>query len=180
MRVFWKSAPNRDWQALKLFGLILWGLNLPVGSDTPQKKLLHSIRTRRTKSCEVSDPMELSPVGFQTQQNNGRGCVHRLADACSTGPDTWQSPVGDQTPRNKVFLGIKPREQLLNTRYLREFKTEFQHILGCEFGAYIGLIYEKKNQRPQFSYSRSFKQAVLFFRFKEQCLKSCVLPFLLY
>jgi hypothetical protein len=30
--------------------------------------------------------------------------------------------------------------------YLREFKTEFENILGCESGADIGSIHEKKTE----------------------------------
>jgi hypothetical protein len=45
------------------FRLIPRGLNLSVGSDTPQDKILQGIRPRRTRSCGikffgVSDPAE--------------------------------------------------------------------------------------------------------------------------
>ncbi len=56
----------------KLFRLILRGLNLPVGSDTPQNKIMRGIRPRRTRSCQVSDPAEPSLAGYQTLQNNDR------------------------------------------------------------------------------------------------------------
>ncbi len=56
----------------KLFHLILRGLNLSVGSDTPQNKILRGIRPRRTRSCGVSDPAEPNLVGYQTPQNNDR------------------------------------------------------------------------------------------------------------
>ncbi len=43
---------------LKLFCLILQGLNLQVGSDTPQNKILRGIRPCGTRSWGVSDPAE--------------------------------------------------------------------------------------------------------------------------
>ena len=56
----------------KIFCLVLQGLNLPAGSDNPQNKILRGIRPRRTRSCGVSDPTELSLAVYQTPQNNGR------------------------------------------------------------------------------------------------------------
>jgi hypothetical protein len=56
----------------KLFRLVLRGLNLPAGSDTPQNKILRGIRPHGTRPCGVSDPVELSLAGYQTPQNSGR------------------------------------------------------------------------------------------------------------
>jgi hypothetical protein len=68
--IFEKCPFKENGKLLKLFSLILRGLNLPVGSDTPQNKILRGIRPRRTRSCGVSDPVELSLAEYQTPQNN--------------------------------------------------------------------------------------------------------------
>jgi hypothetical protein len=70
--IFEKSPFEENGKLLKLFSLILQGLNLPVGSDTPQNKILRSIRPRRTRSCGVSDPAKPSIAEYQTLQNNDR------------------------------------------------------------------------------------------------------------
>jgi hypothetical protein len=73
MQTFFKECLFKDNGKLsKLFRLVLQGLNLPAGSDTPQNKILRDIRPRRTRPCEVSDPAELRLAGYQTPQNNGR------------------------------------------------------------------------------------------------------------
>jgi hypothetical protein len=56
--IFEKCLFKENGKLLKLFFLILQGLNLPVGSDTC-----------RTNSCEVSEPAEQDPAGYQTPQN---------------------------------------------------------------------------------------------------------------
>jgi hypothetical protein len=38
--------------------VILWGVNLPAGSDTPQKK-----------SCRISDPVEQNAARSETPRN---------------------------------------------------------------------------------------------------------------
>ncbi len=69
---------------------------------------------RRTKSCEVSDPAEQEPAGYQTPQNKSllgirprwtkscgvpdpaepwQRCVYFKADACSAGSDTPQNNI---------------------------------------------------------------------------------------
>jgi hypothetical protein len=73
MQTIFKKGPFKENGKLsKLFCLILRCLNLPVGSDTLQKKILKGIRTRRTRSCRVSDTAEPSLAGYQTLQNNDR------------------------------------------------------------------------------------------------------------
>ncbi len=69
---FNKCPFKENGKLLKLFYLILRGLNLPVGSDTPQNKILPGIRPRRTRSCGASDPVVLSLAEYQTPQNNDR------------------------------------------------------------------------------------------------------------
>jgi hypothetical protein len=125
--IFEKCPFKENCKLLKLFRLVLRGLNLSAGSDTPQNKILRGIRPHRTKSCGVSDPAE-----------QWQSCVHFIAYTCSTGSDTlqnnvlWglipcltkscgvsdpaeQSPAGYQTPRNKIqkriFLRIQKRSQ---------------------------------------------------------------------
>jgi hypothetical protein len=59
MQSIFEKCPFKDNGKLsKCFRLVLRGLNLPAGSDTPQKK-----------SCWVSDPAEQDPAGYQTPQN---------------------------------------------------------------------------------------------------------------
>jgi hypothetical protein len=70
--IFEKCPFKENGKLLKLFCLILRGLNLPVGFDTPQNKILRGIRPSRTRSCVVSDPAEPSLAGYQTPQNNSR------------------------------------------------------------------------------------------------------------
>jgi hypothetical protein len=70
--IFEKCLFKENGKLSKLFRLVLRGLNLPAGSDTPQNKILRGIRPRRTRPCGVSDPAELSLAGYQTPQNNGR------------------------------------------------------------------------------------------------------------
>jgi hypothetical protein len=93
----------------KLFCQVLRGLNLPAGSDTPQKnpawyqtpqnKTLRGIRPCRTKSCGVSDPAE-----------QWQNCVHFIAYTWAMGSDTLQNNVlGSDIPLNKVLRGIRSR-----------------------------------------------------------------------
>jgi hypothetical protein len=70
--IFEKCPFKENGKLLKLFCLILRGLNLPVGSDTPQNKILRGISPRRTRSYWVPDPAELSLAGYQTPQDNDR------------------------------------------------------------------------------------------------------------
>jgi hypothetical protein len=62
--IFEKCPFKENGKLLKLFCLILRGLNLPVVSDTP-----------RTKSCEVSDPAEQYLLVYQTPQNQVLGGI---------------------------------------------------------------------------------------------------------
>jgi hypothetical protein len=54
--IFEKCPLEENGKLSKLFFLIPWGLNLTAGSDTHQNKILQGIRSRRTKSCGVSEP----------------------------------------------------------------------------------------------------------------------------
>jgi hypothetical protein len=57
MQLIFKKCPLKENGKLsKLFDVVLQGLNLPAGSDTPQKKILRGIRPHRTRPCGVSDP----------------------------------------------------------------------------------------------------------------------------
>jgi hypothetical protein len=95
------------------FVLFRGGLNLPAGSDTPQNKILWSIRPSEqapagirphgTQSCGVSDPAE-----------QWQSCLHFIADTCSVRSDTSQNNI------LRALQGIRPRgtnpaEQHLNT-----------------------------------------------------------------
>jgi hypothetical protein len=75
----------------------------------------------RTKSCEVLDPAEQDPAGYQTQWNQ----VLRVIRPCRTMTEmcifisrrlfcgVWypaeQRPAGPDTPQSKVLRGIRPR-----------------------------------------------------------------------
>jgi hypothetical protein len=70
-------------------------------------------------------------VGSNTPQNNVlRGLILRLTKSYGALDPTEQSSVGDYSPGNN-----------LKDEYFREFKTEFNNILGCEFGDYMGSIH---------------------------------------
>jgi hypothetical protein len=56
--IFEKCPFKENGKLSKLFRLVPRGLNLPVGSDTPQNKIL-----------QVSNPAEEDPAGYQTPQN---------------------------------------------------------------------------------------------------------------
>jgi hypothetical protein len=53
-------------------------------------------------------------------------------------PQGLHLPAVSDTPRNKILRGIKPRGTTFKYQYIREFKTGFKNILGCEFGDYMG------------------------------------------
>ncbi len=53
---------------------------------------------------------------------------------------------------------ILQRWYTYKSEYLRDLKTEFENILGCESGAHMGSIIEK-NQRSTFSCYCTFKHA---------------------
>jgi hypothetical protein len=109
MQMIFEKCPFKENGKLsKLFCLVLRGLNLPAGSDTPQNKILWGIRPRRTRSCGVSDPTELSLEGYQTPQNNER-VVYILwqilirplrTRSCGVSDPTELSLEGYQTPQN--------------------------------------------------------------------------------
>ncbi len=135
--IFEKCPFKENVKLSKLFRLVLRGLNLPAGPDTPLNKILRGIRTRRTRPCGVSDPAELSlaeispaeqwqrcvhftaytcSAGSDTPQNNVlRGLIPRLAKSCKVSDPAEQSPAGYQTPRNNIqrliFLRIRKRIQ---------------------------------------------------------------------
>jgi hypothetical protein len=72
-----------------------------------------------------------------------------------------------------VPRGLIPRRTTFKSEYLREFKPEFEIVLGYESGAHMGSIHEKKNQRPKISCYYTFKliKKVCFTLFRpEYCL----------
>ncbi len=167
MQTIFKKCPFKEnGKLLKLFCLILWGLNSPVGSDTPQNKILRGIRPCRTRSCGVSDPAEPSLAGYQTPQNNERDVyilqqmlvlrglipcrtmILRLTRSCGVSDPTERSSAAYHTPGNNFKY-----------EYFREFETEFKNILGYEFGDYMGSIHGK-NQRSKISCYCPFKGTV--------------------
>ncbi len=110
-RRFSKSVPLK-WLANShnFFRLILRGLNLPVGSETPQNKILRGIRPCRTRFCGVSDPAEPSLAGYQTPQNNDRHVyIYSRCLFCVVWYSAEQRPAGPDTLPNKVLRGIRPR-----------------------------------------------------------------------
>ncbi len=137
--IFEKCPFKENGKLSKLFCLVLRGLILPAGSDTPQNKILQGIRPCITRSCGVSDPAELSLAGYQTPQNNGRVVYILLLTLVLRGLiPAEQCPAGSSTPLNKVLWGIKPHWTTLNkTKYFCEFEKELKNILRCEFGDYI-------------------------------------------
>jgi hypothetical protein len=72
MQMIFEKCPFKENDKLSKLLLVPRGFNLPAGSDTPQNKILRGIRPRRTRSCGISDPTELTLAGYQTLQNNGR------------------------------------------------------------------------------------------------------------
>ncbi len=124
MQTISKSVPLKRMATSK--NIFIWfceGINLPVGSDTPQNKALRGIRPRRTRLCGVSDPAEqwqicvhfiayTCSVGSDTPQNNVlRGLIPRLTKSCRVSDPAEQSPLGYQTPQNNIqkrmFLRIQ-------------------------------------------------------------------------
>jgi hypothetical protein len=75
--IFEKCPCKENGKLSKLFRLILRGLNLPVGPDALQNKILRGIKPRRTRSCWVSDPTEPRLAGYQTPLNIDRD-VYKL------------------------------------------------------------------------------------------------------
>jgi hypothetical protein len=120
---FEKCPFKENGKLSKLFQLVLRGLNLPAGSDTPQNKILRCIRPRRTRPCGVSDPAELSLAGYHTPQNNGRvvyilqhtlvlrSLIPLLTKSCGVLDPAEQSPAGHQTPRDNIQKQIFRRNQ---------------------------------------------------------------------
>ncbi len=152
--IFQKCHFEENGKLSKLFCLILWGLNFPVGPDTPQNKIMQSVRPLKTRSCGVSDPAELSLAGYQTPQNN----VHFIADAYSARSDTSQNKVSRvlitrltkscwvSEPAEQSFVGYQTPGNKFKYEYFREFETELKNILGCDFGDYMGSICGKKQK----------------------------------
>jgi hypothetical protein len=96
--IFEKCPFKENGKFSKLFRLVLRGLNLPAGSDTPQNKILRGFRPCRLRPCGVSDPAELSLAGYQTPQNNGRVVyIYSIHLFCGV------------TPQNNVLRGLIPR-----------------------------------------------------------------------
>jgi hypothetical protein len=66
--------------------------------------------------------------------------------SCRVSYPAEQCPAGSDTSLNKVLRGIRPRGTTFKNEYFCEFEKEFENILGCEFGDYMGSI-RGKNQR---------------------------------
>jgi hypothetical protein len=92
---------------------------------------------RRTTSCGVSDPAELSLAGVSDPAEQWQSCAHFISDTCSARSDT---------PQNTFKY-----------EYFCKFETEIKNILGCEFGDYMGSI-RGKNRRSKISCYCPFKQ----------------------
>jgi hypothetical protein len=132
--IFKKSPFKGNGKLSKFFRLLPRGLYLPAGSDTPQNKSLRGIRPCRTRSCRVSDPKELSLVGYQTPQNDGRVVyIYSRHLFCAAWYPTEQRPAGPDTLPNKILQSIRPRgtrscrvsnpmEQLINTNISANLK----------------------------------------------------------
>ncbi len=109
-QIFEKCPFKENGKLSKLFHLVLRGLNLPAGSDTPQNKILWGIRPRRTLFCGVSDPAGHCSAGYQTPQNNGRVVYILYHTLVLRGLiPAEQCPRGSDTPVNKVLRGFRPR-----------------------------------------------------------------------
>jgi hypothetical protein len=150
--IFEKCPFKENGKLLKLFCLILRGLNLPVGSDTPQNKILRGIRRRRTRSCGVSDPAEPSLAGHQVAQNNDKDvCIFSRRLFCGVWYPTEHRPAGSDTLPNKILQGVRPcgtkfcgvshpREQL----YIRIF-PRIRHRFQKYFRVWIRGLYGFKS-----------------------------------
>ncbi len=136
--IFEKCPFKGNGKLSKLFRLVPWGLNLPAGSDTPQNKILGSIRPCRTRSCGVSDTTELSLAGYQTLQNNGRvvyilplrlvlrSLIPRRTTSCGVWYPAEQNPAGFETPQNNIWIWI-----------FLQIGNRIKNILQCEFGDWV-------------------------------------------
>jgi hypothetical protein len=137
--IFEKCPFKENGKLSKLFHLVLRGLNMPAGSDTPQNKILWGIRPRRAPQNEILRcirPHGTKSCGVSDHEEQWQSCVHFIADTCSAKSDTPQNNIlrgliprltksaGYQTPWNKVLRGIKPCRTTFNYKYFCKFKTE--------------------------------------------------------
>ncbi len=155
-QIFLKCPFKENGKLSELFHLVLRGLSLPAGSDTPQNKILRGIRPCRTRPCGVSDPPELGLAGIRPRRTMAELCTfYSIHLFCGVRYPAEQCPAGPDTPLNKVLQGIRPRgtkscgvsnpmEQHLKTNISANSKKELKNILGCEFGDYMGSIRRKK------------------------------------
>jgi hypothetical protein len=102
MQMIFKKCPFKENGKLsELFYLVLRGLNLPAGSDTPQNKILRAIRpAEQWQSCAhfIADACS---AGYQTPQNNVlRGLILCLSKFCGVSDPAEQSSAGYKTPGN--------------------------------------------------------------------------------
>jgi hypothetical protein len=75
MQMIFEKCPfkeNENGKLSKLFRLVLRGLNLPAGSDTPAEQNPVAYQTPQNKVLWGIRPTELSLVGYQTPENNER------------------------------------------------------------------------------------------------------------
>ncbi len=158
MQTICKKGPFKEnGKLLKLFCLIMRGLNLPVGSDTLQNKILRGIRPCRTRSCKVTDPAKQVLWGIRPRRTMTEMCkFYSRPLLCGVWYPAEHRLAGADTPPNKILRGIRPRGTKFcgvsqyhtlginfKYEYYREFKNEFKNILGCEFGDFMGSIHGK-------------------------------------
>jgi hypothetical protein len=157
--IFEKCPFKENGKLSKSFRLILWGLNLTLGSDSPQNK-----------SCEVSDPAEQHPAGYQTPRNQvlrdirprrtmTEMCIfYSRGLFCVVWYSAEQRPAGPDTLPNKVLHGIRPSGTKFcrvshipgnnfKYEYFRKFETGFKNILGCDSGTIWGRFVKKTRGR---------------------------------
>jgi hypothetical protein len=114
-RRFSKSVPLKRMASSQNFFVWFCGVfNLPARPDTPQDKILGGIRPRRTRSCGVSDPAELSRPRRTVAELCTFYSIHLF---CGVRNLTEQCPAGSDTPQNNVLRGIKPCGTTLKNEY---------------------------------------------------------------
>jgi hypothetical protein len=101
MQPIFEKCPFRENGKLStLFRLVLRGLNLPAGSDTPQNKILRGYQTLQNKTLWGIRPCRTKSLGVSNPTEHWQSCVHFIAYTCSAGYDT---------PQNNVLRGLIPR-----------------------------------------------------------------------
>jgi hypothetical protein len=131
MQTIFKKCPFKENGKLsKLFRLVLRGLNLPEGSDTPQNKILRGIRPRRTRSCRV----RIRPCRKMAELCTFYSIHLFCRKSCGVSDPAEQSPVSN------------PAEQHLKTNISASSKKNSKIFQGVNSGTIWGRFVEK-NQR---------------------------------